>query len=72
MDQTVSFCDKTIEKAAIKINDTESTIKQQVKKKEYEEIKKAVTSNEAATKRVLHQQKFKKPTKPRPTVKVEK
>lgn len=25
MDQTVSFCDKTIEKAAIKINDTEST-----------------------------------------------
>ena len=40
MEQIVSFCDKTIEETAIKTNNTETILKQQLEKKEYEEIKK--------------------------------
>ena len=53
MEQIVSFCDITIEERAIKINNTESALKEQLEKKEYEEIKKTITSNEAATKKIL-------------------
>ena len=74
--QIVSFCDKIIEETTIKINDTESILKQQLEKKEYEEIKKTIISNEAATKKTLHHQNFKKYNsfkhKPTPTVKVKK
>ena len=59
MEQIVSFCDKT-EETTIKINDNESILKQQLEKKEYEEKKKTITSKEAATKKILHQQKYKK------------
>ena len=76
MEQIASFCDKTIEETAIKINNIESILKQQLEKKEYEEIKKTITSNEVATKKILHQRKFKKYNslkyKPTPTVKVKK
>ena len=76
MEQIVSFCGKTIEESAIKTNNTESILKQQLEKKEYEEIKKIVTSNEAATKKMLHQRIFKKYNsrkhKPSPTVKAKK
>ena len=56
--QIVSFCDKIIEETTIKINDTESILKQQLEKKEYEEIKKTIISNEAATKKTLHHRNF--------------
>ena len=57
-EQIVSFCDKTIEETAIKISNTVPILKQQLEKKEYKEIKKTITSNEAATKKILHQRKF--------------
>ena len=76
MEQIVSFCDITIEERAIKINNTESALKEQLEKKEYEEIKKTITSNEAATKKILRRWKFKKHNslkyKATPTVKVKK
>ena len=40
MEQSVLFCDNTMEETAIKINNTESILKRQLEKKEYEEIKK--------------------------------
>ena len=76
MEQIVSLCNKTIEETVIKINITQSILKQQLEKKEYEEIKKTITSNEVATKKILHQRKFKKYNSlkynPTPTVKVKK
>ena len=60
MEQIVSFCDKTTEEKAIKNKDNESILKQQMENRGYEQIKKAITSNEAATKKILHQRKFKK------------
>ena len=76
MERIVSFCDKTKEETTIKINSTESILKQKLEKKEYEEIKKTITSNEAAIKKISHQRKFKKynslKDKPTPTVKVKK
>ena len=76
MEQSASFSDKTIEEAAIKINNAKSILKQQLESKEYEEIKKTIRSNEAATKKILHQQKFKKYNsfkfKPTPTAKAKK
>ena len=42
------------------INETEVILKQQVKKKDYEEIRNTITSNETATKKSLQQRKFKK------------
>ena len=76
MEQIVSFCNKTIEEIAIKINNTESILIKKWEKKEYEETNKTITSNEAAMKKILHQRKFKKYNslkyKPTPTVKVKK
>ena len=51
MEQTVSFCGKTIEETASKINDTELILKQQLEKKECKEINKTTESNEAAIKK---------------------
>ena len=71
MEQIVSFCDNTIEETAIKINNTESILKRQPEKKE---IKKTITSTEAAAKKILPQRKFKKYNslkyKPKPTAEV--
>ena len=76
MEQIVSFCNKTIEEIAFKINNTESILIKKWEKKEYEETNKTITSNEAAMKKILHQRKFKKYNslkyKPTPTVKVKK
>ena len=55
MEQIISFCDKTIEETTIKINDTKMILKQQLEKKQYEEITKTITLNEAAAKKILHQ-----------------
>ena len=61
MEQIVLFCNKTIEETAIKIDNTEPILKQKLEKKEYEEIKKTITSNEVATKSILRiLRKFKK------------
>lgn len=46
MNKFVSFCGKTIQQIAIKINNTESTLKQHLEKKEYEETKKAIITSE--------------------------
>ena len=56
----VSFCDKTIQETAIKINDIETILKQKVEKKIYKEIKKTITSNKVVTKKTLHHRKFMK------------
>ena len=39
MESIVSFCNKTIEETAIKINDTDSILKPQVQKKEHKKNK---------------------------------
>ena len=55
------------------INETETVVKQQLKKEDYEEIKNTITSNETATKKLLQQPNFKKFTslkcKPKSAVK---
>ena len=43
-----------------KNNETETILKQQLKKEDYEEIKNTITSSETATKKLLQQRKFKK------------
>ena len=60
MEDGVSFCNKTIKKTNVKIDQTESTLKQQLQKNKYDEIQKAIKANEASTKKILHQRKFKK------------
>ena len=58
MEDVVSFCEKTIKETNIKIDQTEGILKQQLGKNEYEEIQNTTKSNEASTKKVLHQRKF--------------
>ena len=60
MGDVVSFCDKTISETNNKIEQTETLLKQHLEKKEYDEIQKTITANEASTKKLLHQRKFKK------------
>ena len=60
VEDAVSFCNKTIKETNINIDQTEGIIKQQLRKNEYEEILKTVKVNEASTKKILLQRKFKK------------
>ena len=60
VEDAVSFCNKTIKETNINIDQTEGIIKQQLRKNEYEEILKTVKANEASTKKILLQRKFKK------------
>ena len=60
MKQIVAYCNKTEQKTRKNINETETILKQQLKKEDYEEIKNTITSNETATKKLLQQRKFKK------------
>ena len=57
------------------INETETILKQQLNKEDYQEIKNTITSSETATKKLLQQCKFEKFTsmkcKPKSAVKVE-
>ena len=73
MEQIVSIQDKTIEET---VNDTELILQQHLEKREYEEIKKTITSNETAPKKILHQRKFRNcnslKLKPKPILKVNK
>ena len=60
MSHIVIFCDKTIKEKHDKIYQTDSIPKTKLEKVEYEEIYKAIASNETAKKKILHQRKFKK------------
>ena len=52
MKQIVAYCDKT-EQQTQKNNETKTILKQQLKKKDYKEIKNTITYNETATKKLL-------------------
>ena len=58
MKQIVAYCDKTEQKTQKSINETETILKEQLKKYHYEEIKSTVISNETATNKLLQQRKF--------------
>ena len=60
MESIVSFCNKTIEETAIKINDTDSILKPQVQKKEHKTNKQTNIKYSSNKKKKLHQRKFKK------------
>ena len=55
MEDVVSFFDKIVKDTNAKISQTESILKQQLEKNECEEIQKTIKSNEASTKKILHQ-----------------
>ena len=52
------YIDKTINEAKDKIDQTDSILKVKLEKVEYEEIQKAIGSNETATKKILRQRNF--------------
>ena len=54
----MAYCDKTEQKTQKSINETETILKEQLKKYHYEEIKSTVISNETATNKLLQQRKF--------------
>ena len=54
----MGYCDKTEQKTQKSINETETILKEQLKKYHYEEIKSTVISNETATNKLLQQRKF--------------
>lgn len=52
------YIGKTINEAKDKIDQTDSILKVKLEKLEYEEIQKAIGSNETATKKILRQRNF--------------
>ena len=52
MKKTVAYCDKT-EQETQENNETKTILKQQLKIRDYEEIKYTLTSNESATEKLL-------------------
>ena len=58
--QIVVFFDKTEQKSQNSINETETILKQRLKRKDREELTKTITSNETTTKQLLQQRNFKK------------
>ena len=52
------YTDKTINEAKNKIDQPDSILKVKLEKLEYEEIQKAIGSNETATKEILRQRNF--------------
>ena len=56
----VAHCDKTIVKTEDNIKDTETHLKNTTEREEYQGIEKTIKNNEANTKRLLQQRKFKK------------
>ena len=55
----VKLCDKTISETAEHINSTENALKQNMEKEEFQKIKKKISRNEEAKKRVLKEIKIK-------------
>ena len=60
MKDIVSYCDKTIAQTKQNIRETETDLKSVTAKEEYFQIEETIKTNEAKTKRLLHQCKFKK------------
>ena len=59
MSHIVTFSDKTFKEKNDRIDQTDSILKANLEKAEYEEIHKTFPSNATATKKILHQRKFK-------------
>lgn len=59
MEDVVSFCSKTSKETNTKIDQIEYILKQQLEKNEYNEIEKAIKSNEASTKKPYINEKSK-------------
>ena len=59
MKDIVNFCDKTTGKTNEDIKHTECTLKSTTEK-EFQQIERAIKTNEESTKRLLQQKKFKK------------
>ena len=72
MSHVATFCDKTIKETNDKNDQTDSILKTKLERAEYKEIQKAIASSETPTKKIQHQQKFKKYNnlkyKPKPAV----
>lgn len=60
MNDIVTFCDKTIAKTNEDVKNTEFALKSATEKEEFEQIERAIKTNEESTKRLLQQKKFKK------------
>ena len=60
MKDIVTFCDKTIGKTNKEIKNTECTLKSVTEKEEFEQLERAIKTNQESTKRLLQQKKFKK------------
>ena len=56
----VQFCDKTINKTAQDIKNTESSLKRNASQSQYHAIHTEINANEDSTRKVLQQRKFKK------------
>ena len=59
MSHIVTFSDKTIKETNDRSDQTDSILKANLEKVEYEEIQISFPSNETATKKILHQRRFK-------------
>ena len=60
MKDIVAHCNKTIVKTEDNIKDTETYLKNIAEREEYHSIEKTIKNNEANTKHLLRQRKFKK------------
>ena len=60
MKDIVQFCDKTINKTAQVIKNTESSLKRNASQSQYHAIQTEIRANEDSTRKVLQQRKFKK------------
>ena len=60
MKDIVQFCDETIDAATTEISTTESSLKSNTNQEQFKAIHSKIKNNEAAAKKILQQQKFKK------------
>ena len=60
MKDIAQFCDKTINKNAKDIKNTESSLKKNASQSQYHAIQTEINANEDSTRNVLQQRKFKK------------
>ena len=60
MKDIASYCDKTITQTKQNIRETETDLKSVTAKEKCFQVEETIKTNEAKTKRLLHQNKFKK------------
>ena len=60
MKDIVQFCDKTINKTAQDVKNTESSLKRNASQSQYHAIQTEINANEDSTRKVLQQRKFKR------------